>query len=329
MSILSPPYVISNDNTKEGKAKISHFTPSANDRSPIGTYPTKIKNAPERIYVSFGSRRERYRSSDLVINENQAIKNSSNKYRMRSLIKSACFKELCISSEILSNFIYIDDTNVEQDYINIAKLYTDIGPPPYIIKPIQGSGGNEIKYIDSINTFIDVALSLSPEADSYLVEEYIKNSDEYRFHIFPLLKNQTIYLTYNVRDLQNPSKVYVKHKKVTNGIADIRKRVLKSSNSNDKIITESNSVFKINHGLSKDMEEHMSEIAFTVISSIGLDFGCVDFLVNKDNNQIKILETNSNPGIGDEPSLIEIYKTMLKHTILTKYKKKFPNFKFD
>lgn len=125
---------------------------------------------------------------------------------------------------------------------------------------------------------IVIARSPMEVVDAPLYTNYIKKGDEYRVHI------------------------------VGDDLLIQKKKKLSPESLEKKGITNVNSlvrnldngwVYSTNFEISDNIKYLLGDMAIRSISALGLDFGAVDIIVEKDTNALVVLEVNTAPGLSD------------------------------
>lgn len=138
----------------------------------------------KNVLIRLGSTRIYKKKYDLEINSIEAIENSSNKHRMKTLFT----KNGVITATWVDNPHYIID-NDQFDF-------------PIIAKNIYGSRGTGNYKIDSKEEFIEWVKSRGERISNYIFERFMNYNKEYRVHVS---KNGVFLIWRKLRRLDTPS----------------------------------------------------------------------------------------------------------------------------
>lgn len=138
----------------------------------------------KNVLIRLGSTRIYKKKYDLEINSIEAIENSSNKYRMKTLFN----KNGVTTAQWVSNASYVIDDN-QFDF-------------PIIAKNIYGSRGTGNYKIDSREEFIEWVKSRGQRISNYIFERFMNYNKEYRIHVS---KNGVFLMWRKLRRLDTPS----------------------------------------------------------------------------------------------------------------------------
>lgn len=135
---------------------------------------------------------------------------------------------------------------------------------------VTGSGGEGITVIREENTF----------GRAPLYVKYIRKSAEYRVHVVNGVAIQTAQKRRELDNEQTPDQALIRNH-------------------------ENGWIFAVNDVT--PLTRETLALAVRAVTALGLDFGAVDLIIEKNTNRAVILEINSAPGLGS-PTTIEAYR---------------------
>lgn len=257
--------------------KYTLFRPHIRSRHPshnvLRSYNKTLPLLPFKSIIRLGSTTElpsTFLEGRIELNSIEAIKNSSNKLRMKN-----CFAE---NNVITAQWwIYRDGAFIEQTGAESNELTF-----PIISKSLNGSRGRgNIKH-DSFEQ-LEEWMSTKKDLTNYIFEKYYSYNREYRLHIS---KNGCFYSCRKVLKNDAPQEVrWYRNNDYCNWL-------MESNESFDKPVNWDNIV----------------EQCILALKSVGLDFGAVDLRIqsakNKEgevrtNPKFIIVEINSAPSFGE------------------------------
>lgn len=233
---------------------------------------------------------------DVITNNEEAIRNSSNKWATKSYIFAHLGEN---EAEKITPVSYryrlgtgkneLVSSKTRERYV---RKQQETLPFPLIGKPIWGSRGRGLVLIKNLEELIAFENSLTDAKSifSYLFEHYFNFSKEYRIHV-----NRFDGEFHALRKMLRE---------------DAEERWYRN-NSNSVWITKENELFK--------QPENWNTVVKTcqkVLTILGLDFGAFDIIMRKGNKKpsFRILEVNTAPSFGGElvaQRYIEMFKTLI------------------
>jgi predicted ATP-grasp superfamily ATP-dependent carboligase len=129
---------------------------------------------------------------------------------------------------------------------------------------------------------ITVAANLESMVDAPLYTRYIRNRHEYRVHIV----NGVSYI----------------QKKIRLNAETLRERGIFERDKHIRNV-DNGYVYTSNHDLSTENSLLIIDLAKRAVSAMGLDFGGVDILYDRDSFIFKVIEVNSAPGLSPDTTL--------------------------
>lgn len=218
----------------------------------------------------------------IEINQVKAVKNSSDKRKMKE-----CFDNANIKT---AKWMTLDQVvNIEEERVSSNDKELNY---PLIIKHKNSSRGNGIYLIKTKKELINFFQKNIDKAD-YIIEEFHKYLKEYRIHCTAAGECLCIRKMLK-KDVEEENRWHRHH-------------------NNTVWIYEENDLFEPPNNI-----EEIKKEAVNALISTGLDIGCVDVLLQKklDDPKFIILETNSNPAIGEKTK--NYYLTQIKNIYVAK-----------
>lgn len=142
---------------------------------------------------------------------------------------------------------------------------------------LTGSGGDGIVVVREGQPL--------PEAPLYV--QYIKKSAEYRAHV------------------AFGSVIFVQQKRAKTGVEQTEDQKLIRNHANGWVFAENQVAFN------GDMEQKVKQTSVNALAALGLDYGAVDIIVDRNGTNCFVLEVNTAPGI-ESTRLLEAYTAALR-----------------
>lgn len=238
-----------------------------------------ILKSKDRIIYRLGSTTESLIEREL--NSVEAIKNSSNKLKMKTL-----FTEANVKTPKFYNL-----TNIPENSF------------PLLAKKVYGSKGRGMILI---NNQEELDNFLSQNLTGYYIEEFFNGSREYRLHVSEL---GCFYACRKLRKSDAEKRWFFNS---LNCIWVTEKEKVEDENGNFLNFSEEDKK-SFNKPNTWDTIIEQSQLA---LKSVGLDIGAIDVRVNK-KGEFMILETNSAPSFGNITEIM--YKEHLSKLIKHKF----------
>lgn len=146
---------------------------------------------------------------------------------------------------------------------------------------VTGSGGDGIVVVREGDVV--------PEAPLYV--EYIRKNAEYRVHV---VRGEAI---------------CVQQKRKREGVEQDRNSALIRNYDNGWVFAVNNVEFA-----NEDVKSQVVSESIKAVQALGLDFGAVDVIVNREGTKAYVLEVNTAPGI-ESPTVLEAYRTTFTRII--------------
>lgn len=268
------------------KKKFTKFRPHIRSRHPShNILRGKLPFFPFRSVVRFGSPTE-YTDNRVEINTTEAIKNSSNKRRMKK-----CFTK----GDVRTALWYTFKNGTLYDEINKINTVIEQLPFPIVAKKHFGSKNKGNTKIDTLEEFKEFIKGIS--LNEYIFEKYYNFSREYRLHV---TESGCFYTCRKMMKKDTPEE----------------KKWFKND-QNCVWILEGNPNFEKPNNWKEVVKESVK-----ALKSVGLDFGAVDLRIQGpevNDPSFIVIEINSAPSFGDITA--EKYAEMLPTLIQKKFNK--------
>jgi hypothetical protein len=299
---------------------------------PIGDplrYPVALK-MPYPVHVSFG----RYigPKEGLVINTDEAIKNSANKVLTKKIWSEHNQKPDCVNIPFITQYYTHESLLYKNRFYDITNIKND--GFPFMAKLFDASRGKGMVYLSNEDDFIDFIQNNNYDKTKYFYEKFFEATSEYRVHFSPHLKDRSYHFSY-----QNPDGTT--SVVTSNGGAFLAVKKLMNREAYNTAMDENGYVTR---NMSDDIIfstqfnppriwPEIIKSGMAAIEALGLDFGFLDIMYNSETRQFVFSESGSNPGMGrlqdDEDAInitAQIYQKALVHIIINKAQSD-PNFK--
>lgn len=261
----------------------------------IATYSDTCKNLEEKIdvkelegkaVVRLGGTMN-YSEYPIQINNKHSVQGSVNKAFLHMVMRGRPFILPFIAKYGINNCISSCEKEGFMAFIN------EIDCPAYIVKPLDGSGGEDIQIVTSK---LDLSsLFFNNNGKSVIATPFVNVTSEYRF----FCTNKEVFYIY--------------------------KKVRKKDNKNDLFITRKNHIiYPLDQVVKPRLLAEMKEAALEVMNKTGLEIAALDIIYdssNNDNHKFYIVETNTGPEISNK-QIGDLYVQKIKELILDKLNNK-------
>lgn len=309
------PRFMGRSSTKMAEFRLQKQFPKGN----ASRYPIGIR-FPFQVDVSFGSMKKT-RPGALRINTVQAIKNSANKVRTKQIWEAAGDIPYPGQSVMMSDFVENGTEFLIEDF-EAAIEY------PMVMKRTNRSGGEGFYVIRSVNDLASALAQVAPaNIPNIFFEPFFDKTDEYRIHVAPLLAGKPISYRLDKPVKQNDGTWSTQMEVVTanNGVIhQVKKKVRGDAQDVEARNFDQGTTFFTSRFDKPANWTYVCSKAVEAIDALGLDFGFVDVLYNRNTSQFVFCESGSNPGMQNNPEVptknvtLQCYLQAMKHIILAR-----------